>query len=298
MAEEATKTYVFGQDSGSSILSTIAPLLQSKGVDPSVVTALTANRGNGLFGDGDNGLLALIILFAIFGGGFGWGNGFGGGNRGGSGYATDLIMQTLNRNGLDITSLANSLNVSTTSVTNGINSLATQLCTIGGNLGMSTQQIVNSIQAGNCQIAGQIASCCCDVKESITQQGYENRLANIEQTNVLGSKIDAQTTFLADKFCELEKRELQNRIDALRESKSTLEAQISNANQTAQIQGYIASVVSPIAAKVGEIECKLPGSVTIPYSPVVGVPSCVAAQYGFGALGFNPYGVAGGSIWS
>ena len=230
MAEEATKTYVFGQDSGSSILSTIAPLLQSKGVDPSVVTALTANRGNGLFGDGDNGLLALIILFAIFGGGFGWGNGFGGGNRGGSGYATDLIMQTLNRNGLDITSLANSLNVSTASVTNGINSLATQLCTIGGNLGMSTQQIVNSIQAGNCQIASQIASCCCDVKESITQQGYENRLANIEQTNVLGSNnvIDACVKHNVKKAIFLSTDKAAYPINAMGISKALEETKIKN----------------------------------------------------------------------
>ena len=83
-------------------------------------------------------------------------------------------------------------------------------------------------------------------------------------------------------------------IDALREAKSSLEAQISNANQTAQIQAYVGSVVNPLAAKVNEIECKLPGSVTIPYSPVVGIPSCTAAQLGlYGGL-FNN----NGSIWS
>lgn len=64
MSEE--KTYVFGQD---SVTSMIAPLLANRGVDPSVVAALN-DRSRGVFGD-DNGLLALIILFAIFGGGFG-----------------------------------------------------------------------------------------------------------------------------------------------------------------------------------------------------------------------------------
>jgi hypothetical protein len=44
----------------------------------------------------------------------------------------------------------------------------------------------------------------------------------------LGAKIDYQTTFLSDKFCELEKRELQNKIDTLREENSTLKGQISN----------------------------------------------------------------------
>lgn len=304
MSEETSKTYVFGQD-GNGVLSMIMPLLQSRGVDPSVVSALTANR-NGLFG-GDNGLLALIILFAIFGGGFGnWGNGFG--NNGGSAVATDMIMQTLNRNGVDIASLANSLNVSTASVTNGINSLATQLCNIGGNLGMSTQQVVNAIQAGNTNLAAQLAQCCCDNKLLATQQGYENRINNTEQTAILGGKIDngnanvidainKQTTFLSDKFCDLEKREMQNKIDILRDERTILQNNISNANQTAAIQQYVGSVVSPLATKINEIECKLPGSVTIPYSPVVGIPSCVAAQYGLNALGVGPY-YNNGSIWS
>ena len=36
------------------------------------------------------------------------------------------------------------------------------------------------------------------------------------------------------------------------------------------------------------VKCKLPDTATIPYSPVVGIPSCVAAQYGLGlGLGFG-----------
>jgi hypothetical protein len=45
----------------------------------------------------------------------------------------------------------------------------------------------------------------------------------------LGAKIDYQTNVINDKFCQLELRELQNKVDALREEKSTLKAQISNA---------------------------------------------------------------------
>jgi hypothetical protein len=77
-------------------------------------------------------------------------------------------------------------------------------------------------------LASKLSECCCENRLLTTTQGYENRIALAEQTNFLGAKIDYQTTFLSDKFCELEKRELQNKIDTLREENSTLKGQISN----------------------------------------------------------------------
>ena len=56
---------------------------------------------------------------------------------------------------------------------------------VGNQVGMSGQQIINAIQAGNCQISHQIADCCCNVRTAITTQGYENQLATINQTNAL-----------------------------------------------------------------------------------------------------------------
>ena len=42
------------------------------------------------------------------------------------------------------------------------------------------------------------------------------------------------------------------------------------------------------------VKCKLPETTTIPYSPVMGVPTCVAAQYGLGfGLGVSPLGAWG-----
>ena len=72
---------------------------------------------------------------------------------------------------------------------------------------------------------------------------------------------------------------------------------INNGQQTAIFSQMIGQATAPIAAAVQNlqgdingIKCKLPESVTIPYSPVVGVPTCVAAQYG---LGFGVPGAAG-----
>mgnify|MGYP003391110162 CR=1 FL=1 len=116
-----------------------------------------------------------------------------------------------------------------------------------------------------------------------------------EQTSFLGAKIDNQTNVIIDKFGDLEKRELQNKIDALREEKSTLLGRISNAEQTAQIQSYVASVVNPIAADVAAIKCSTPPTIPVQFPSVTAVqttPYC-------GGFGYGSYGPWGnGGAWA
>ena len=86
-------------------------------------------------------------------------------------------------------------------------------------------------------------------------------------------------------------REMQNKIDALRDEKLALQTNIS---QRAQNE-YIATSLYPISTALTELRADfdcfkshLPETVSVPYSPVAAIPNCVAAQYGF--YGF-PYGV-------
>ena len=147
-------------------------------------------------------------------------------------------------------------------------------------------------------MASKLASCCCEVRQAITTQGYENRLATIDQTATLAAKIDAQTTMINDKFCALEMREMQNKIDQLRDEKLALQ---NNISQRAQNE-YIATSLYPISTALTELRADFdcfkshqPATVTLPYSPVTAIPNCVAAQYGF--YGF-PFGTPGnGSFW-
>ena len=174
-------------------------------------------------------------------------------------------------------------------------------------MGLTGQQIINAVQSGDASIASQLASCCCDIKSAITTQGYENRLATLDQTNTLAGKIDAQTNLINDKFCQLEMREMQNKIDALRDEKIVLQ---NNISQRAQNE-YIATSLYPISTALTELrsdfDCfksHLPETVTVqkntgiylPYSPAVAVPNCVAANYGFGP--YAGYGTwNNGSLW-
>lgn len=258
-----SKTVIYSPDSGiaggNGMMAMLAPLLQQKGIDPNLLVAMNGKNGGNGWGNGSDFLwiIFLFFLFPLLGRG-GWGNGFGGGNEGGcpsgAGLANlinndngrELLMSAIQGNGQAINNLATNLNCSVGQIQQAINGVSAKVAEVGCQVGMSSQQIINSIQAGNCQIANQMAQCCCDVKGAIQQQGYENRIATINQTddlksnantqfNILGAKIDAQTQIINDKFCQLEMREMQNKIDTLRAEKSALELSASQQAQTANI---------------------------------------------------------------
>ena len=279
MTEESAKTYVFDSARGS--------------MDPSTLLALM-NGGNGGFGGGN--WMWIIFLFFLYGWG---GNGFGGFGRGFGGlgnqinedYGTSLLLQAINGNGTAISQLASTLNCDVNSIRTAVDSVGSSICQLGNTVNMTSAQVISAINQGNQALSSQLAQCCCDNKLLVTTQGYENRIATAEQTSFLGAKIDNQTNVLIDKFSDLEKRELQNKIDSLREQNSSLMGQISNANQTASIQSYIASVVNPIAADVAAIKCAQPPTISVPYPNVAAVqtyPNTYCNTFGpFGPYGWN-----------
>lgn len=227
----------------------------NKGIDPNLAAMLTqANNNKGSWG-GDASWIWVILLFFLFGG---WGNGFG--NNGANGLPAqlnndagrELLMNAIQGNGQAISQLSSSLNCSTQQLQNAICQIQGQIQNVGNQVGLSSQQIINAVQSGNNQLLSQIASCCCDVRNAITTQGYENQLAIVNQTNtltgnsntqfnILGAKIDAQTQIINDKFCQLEMREMQSKIETLRQEKSALELGISQAAQTANIVAQLKS---------------------------------------------------------
>lgn len=176
MAEE--KTYVFGEGAGNGILGLLGPMLSQRGVDPNVLLAMQGRNNDG-FGEGGWFIWVIFLFFLIGWGGNGFGNnGAGGlGNQLNNDYGREMLLQAINGNGNAISQLATTLNCDINAVQSAINSVQSQIQSVGNQVGMSGQQIINAIQAGNCQIASQIASCCCDVRTAIERQGYEGHLA-------------------------------------------------------------------------------------------------------------------------
>lgn len=253
----------------------LAALMQNanKGsMDPAALTAMMNNNGMG--GNGGWWWIWIILIFFCWGG-FG-GNGFGRGNNEASRLAselntdanTNLLMQAINGNKEAISTLSSTLNCDLNSVQAALNQINAGVSQVSCDTKLASCEVINAIGSGNATLASQLASCCCDVRESIsgvnnniTKMGYENQLSVCNQTNtlqnaitggfnnliqdnatkfnILGSKIDAQTQIINDKFCQLEMREMQNKIDALRDDKQTLQFAASQQAQTANIVNQI-----------------------------------------------------------
>lgn len=290
MAEDA-KTYVFGNE-------------------PQVPAWLAMNNGNGLFGNNSFGGGVLgFILGLLFGNGWGGFGGFGGNGLAGAGYLgnqinnnsnTDLVLNAINGTDADVRLLATTLNADVDSVKSALATISTGLATVGSQVGMSSLQVVNAIQSGNAALASKLGECCCENRLLTTQQGYESRIATIEQTNQLGSQADrntrsitdaiaAQTVAMNDGFCAIKERELQSKIDSLAAQNTVLRSQIDNAAQTAQI----AAMLAPIKSEVDSIKASQPNTVPVQWPNIVAVNT---TPYGGG---FSPYGYgySGSSYW-
>lgn len=81
-----------------------------------------------------------------------------------------MLMDAIQRNGVDISQLASTLNCSVGQVQAAIQQVASQVCNVGNQVGMTGQQIINSIQQGDMALTQQICNCCCDLRSEIKDQ--------------------------------------------------------------------------------------------------------------------------------
>ena len=299
----ASNTYIYDtQDNLSAILPA---LLQNKGIDPTAAVAMmNNNKGGGFLGNNGLGdIIALIIVAAIFGNGNGGGL-FGGGNNN-SNAEREMLMQALNRNGVDIGQLAQSINCSNGQIQNAINSVATQISNLAGQQGLSAQQIINSIQAGNCTLSHQLADCCCSTKQVISEGFASLGYATRDQTCAIEKAIAASTESILAGQRAAEMRDLQNKLDAEREKVAQQANAINNYQQTqtfaAMLQPISASLAGlhKVQGDVDGIICKLPKTEVINVSPdYVPINRGINVNYApyscLGAFGF-PYGFNNGN---
>lgn len=302
------KTYVFGENQCSgSLVSMLAPLLSQRGVDPGLLALLRNNNGDGW---GNQSWWVIILLFMLWGRN-GWGGNEG--NTGGlanmlnNDTGREMIMSAIQGNATAISQLATSLNCDTNAIQQAINGIQSSVCQVGNQVGMSGQQVINAIQQGNMTIASQLANCCCDIRESVTKMGYENQLATANQTSALNASIQnvgnrvergfcdtayetqaqtcaiqnairdygtANTNAIVAKLDQMQTTALQDKIDALREANSDYKSQVMFNHTVNQYVAPINAALAGLTKEVSDIQCKLPQTVTLPYSCATAVPTC------------------------
>ena len=278
----------------------------TNGIDPNLLLALNNNGGFG-----GNNWIWILFLWMIWGWG---GNGNWGGN-GSNGFLSnqiandsgrELLMNAIQGNGNSIRELASLLNTEISTVQNGIFTLNNAITSVGTQVGMSGLQIQNAIQSGNASIASQICQCCCENRLAIANQTNAlqsqmaanqaaDQLAVCQQTNTLSTQaerntrdivdaIQSQSVMINDKFCDLEKRELQDKINSLTADNALLRSNMDNAAQTAFINEKFNTVATELAA----IKASQPNTVPVQWPQLTAVNTTPYMGNFYG--GFNGWG--------
>ena len=284
------------------------PEMGNSGIDPNLLLALNNNGGFG----GNGNWMWILFLWLIWGwGGNGWG---GNGNNGflsnqiANDSGRELLMNAIQGNSTAIQNLANLLNTEVSTVQNGIFILNNAINSVGTQVGMSGLQIQNAIQSGNASIASQICQCCCENRLAIANQTNAlqsqmaanqaaDQLAVCQQTNSLTTQaernarditeaINAQSVMINDKFCDLEKRELQDKITSLTADNALLRSNINNDRQTA----FINSKFNDIENQLIAIKSAQPNTVPVQWPQLTAVNTTPYVNGGF-------YGGFGNGFW-
>lgn len=233
----------------------------SNGFTMPVVPAGYGNN-NGMFGN-DSDLLALIILFALFGGnGFGFGGfGFGGG-AGLQGMATRADINE---------------GFALQNITGGIQSIQQGICD-------STYALNNSITNGFYGLQSQLADCCCGTKAEIADVKYQMASQACDTRNVIQTATrdilesnNANTRAILD-FLTTDK------IASLQAENQSLKLSASQANQNAVLMAAMDSNKAEILRKTGA-ECPTAAYIVQPPTPVTFPQTCGCG--GYGAYGYG-----------
>lgn len=292
MCGNPTETIV--KERGFDPMAMMAMMQNNKGaLDPTALMALL-NQNGGL-GGGSSQWLWLLFIFLFMGNGT-----FGGFGRNGAAPLenqinndanTNLLMQAINGNKEAISALAGNLNCDVNRIEQTLCAITGGIDKVAGEVRYTGSQVINAVQAGDAGLASKLAECCCglqnsiqtqgcDTRNLITNMGYENQIATINQTNALqanmnnmsrdnqnqfnivSAKIDAQTQLINQQFCDLQMREYQNKIDALRDENTRLYLAQSQVEQNTYLVNKLRPCPQPAYLTCNPFGCNCPATPT------------------------------------
>ena len=202
------------------------------------------NNGGGLFGNGWEGIIGLIVILALLGGGFGMG-GFGGfGMGGGAGFQGMATRADINA-GFQFNDLQNS-----------VRGIERGLC-----------DGFYSVQGGFNTLSSQLAQCCCDnraatadLKYTISQESCATRNTIQNNTRDIIDSQNAGTRAILDFLT-------QDKIATLTAENQSLKFAASQSRQNDYLSAVADSKTAELIRRLGA-DCPTPAYVVQPPTPV------------------------------
>lgn len=241
-------------------------------------------------------------------------------------HTSDLIMAAIQGSTSAIQEASTRLGCDINAIASAVQGVRSDIASVGSQLGFSSERIINAVNQGDCGVIQALKDCCCETQKSILTNNYENRIAISDATaslkdsvNFVGLQVEkgfsntnyetqaqtcalqntirdagtANTNAIIAKLDAMQNQALLDKIDALRERNSEQAVIINNAQQSAAFSQMLNSYTAPIASAVNtlqtelaSVKCRLPETVTLPYSCATAVPSSLFYN---GAVGINTF---------
>lgn len=241
-------------------------------------------------------------------------------------HTSDLIMAAIQGNNNAIQEVSTRIGCDINAIASAVQGVRSDIASVGSQLGFSSERIINAVNQGDCGVIQALKDCCCETQKSILANNYENRItignatASLKDSvNFVGLQVEkgfsntnyetqaqtcalqntirdagtANTNAIIAKLDAMQNQTLLDKIDALREKNSEQAVVINNAQQSAAFNQMLNSYTAPIASAVNtlqtelaSVKCRLPETVTLPYSCATAVPSSLFYN---GAVGINTF---------
>ena len=158
-----------------------------------------------------------LIFLALFGG-----NGFGFGNRANNlqdaeiqnqiqslrtqlsdNHNSDLLMSSIKGNSDALTTLAANLNCDFNQLETAVSNVRSAIDQVSGNVGFSTERVINAVNLGDLNLVQQLKDCCCQTQQNIIKMGYENQLGQKDIQNATQQGFSYTNTGLERGFSNI-----------------------------------------------------------------------------------------------
>lgn len=141
-----------------------------------------------------------------------------------------LLMGAVQGNNTDLKTLGANLNCDFNQLETAVNAVRSAIDQVAGQVGFSSERVINAANLGDLNIVQQLKDCCCQTQQNIIKMGYEQQLATSNQTNTLQNSIQYVATGLERGFSSIGYQMATDKCDVIRASQDNTQRIIDTLN--------------------------------------------------------------------
>lgn len=116
---------------------------------------------------------------------------------------SNLLMDAVKGNNVAIGQLASNLNCDFNQLQSAICGIQAAVQQVAGQVGFSTERVINAANMGDLNIIQQLKDCCCQTQQNIIKMGYENQLGQKDIVNGMQQGFSYTNTGLERGFSNI-----------------------------------------------------------------------------------------------